>query len=150
MHSSSLVTHRGAQASFCASSPDASPATPGPERNFPAPGSSFGSPLWPAIGAGWSASRPCDTPASHSGAGGHDYGNLEGTTHYNARTCILRFASLADANSASKLKETLPARSRKSHAHDLKNQANNTQEEECCIEALEENLRLTGSDFQTG
>ena len=85
-----------AQASFCASIPDASLATPGPERNFPAPGSSFGSPLWPAIGTGCSASRPCDTPASHSGAGGHDYGNLKGTTHYNARTCILRFASLAE------------------------------------------------------
>jgi len=54
------------------------------------------------------------------------------------------------ANSAQKIKETLPARSRKSHAHDLKNPANNTQEEECCTEAFEENLRLTGSDFQTG
>jgi hypothetical protein len=54
------------------------------------------------------------------------------------------------ANSAPKINETLPARSRKSHAHDLKNQANNTHEEESCIEAFEENLRLTGSDFQTG
>ena len=32
----------------------------------------------------------------------------------------------------------------------MKNSKNNTQEEECCIEASEENLRLTGSDFQTG
>jgi hypothetical protein len=40
------------------------------------------------------------------------------------------------ANSAQKIKETLPARSRKSHAHDLKNPANNTQEEECCIEGF--------------
>jgi hypothetical protein len=54
------------------------------------------------------------------------------------------------ANSAPKIKETLPARARKSHAHELKNPANNTQEEECCNEAFEENLRLTGSDFQTG
>jgi hypothetical protein len=34
--------------------------------------------------------------------------------------------------------------------NDIKNQPNNTQEEECCIEAFEENLRLIGSDFQTG
>jgi hypothetical protein len=54
------------------------------------------------------------------------------------------------ANSAPKIKETLPARARKSHAHELKNPANNTQKEECCNEAFEENLRLTGSDFQTG
>jgi hypothetical protein len=54
------------------------------------------------------------------------------------------------ANSAPKIKETLPARSRKSHAHDLKNQPNNTQEEECCIEAFEEDLRSTKRDFQTG
>jgi hypothetical protein len=54
------------------------------------------------------------------------------------------------ANSAPKIKETLPARSRKSHAHDLKNQPNNTQEEECCVEAFEEDLRSTKRDFQTG
>jgi len=54
------------------------------------------------------------------------------------------------ANSAPKIKETLPARSRNPMPTDLKNQPNNTQEEECCIEAFEENLRLTGSDFQTG
>jgi hypothetical protein len=57
---------------------------------------------------------------------------------------------MATANSAPKIKETLPARSRKSHAHDLKNQPNNTQKEECCPEAFEEDLRLTRSDFQTG
>jgi hypothetical protein len=47
-------------------------------------------------------------------------------------------------------KKPYPPDQEKSHAHDLKNPANNTQEEECCIEAFEENLRLTGSDFQTG
>jgi hypothetical protein len=51
VHSSFLVTHPVAQTSLCASSPDASPATLAPERYFPAPGSSFGFPLWPAIGA---------------------------------------------------------------------------------------------------
>jgi hypothetical protein len=40
------------------------------------------------------------------------------------------------ANSAQKIKETLPARSRKSHAHDMKNSKNNTQEEECCMKLL--------------
>jgi hypothetical protein len=32
----------------------------------------------------------------------------------------------------------------------MKNSKNDTQEEECCTEAFEENLRSTGSDFQTG
>ena len=150
MHSSSLVTHRMAQASFCASSPDASPATPGPERYFPAPGSSFGSPLWPAIGTGWSVLRPCDTLASHSGAGGHDYENLEGTTLYNADTCTLHFASLADYNSAPEAQRNPTTPIKKSPAQDLKNPKNNTQEEESCPEAFEEDLRSTERDFQTG
>jgi hypothetical protein len=139
-----------AQASFCASSPDASPATPGPERNFPAPGSSFGSPLWPASAAGWNASRPYDTLASHSGAGGHDYGNLKGTTHYNACTCILRFASLADRQLCSEDQRNPTCPIKKILCPRLKNQPNNTQEEECCIEAFEEDLRSTKRDFQTG
>jgi len=62
----------------------------------------------------------------------------------------LRFASLADRQLCSEDQRNPTARARKSHAHELKNPANKTQEEECCNEAFEENLRLTGSDFQTG
>ncbi len=54
------------------------------------------------------------------------------------------------ANSAQKIKETLTLPIKKISCHDLKNPANNTQEEECCIEAFEENFRPIGSDFQTG
>jgi hypothetical protein len=32
----------------------------------------------------------------------------------------------------------------------MKNSKNNSQEEECCTEAFEENLRPTKRDFQTG
>jgi hypothetical protein len=40
------------------------------------------------------------------------------------------------ANSAPKIKETLPARSRKSHAHDLKNQPNNTRKKSAVLKLL--------------
>jgi hypothetical protein len=150
VHSSLLVTHRAAQASFYASSPDASPATPEPERYFPARGSSFGSPLWPAIDAGLASWQLCDTAALHNGAGGHDYGNLEGITLYNADICTLCFASSADCNSAHELRRNPTASIKKSPARNLKNPKNNTQEEECCPEAFEEDLRSTKRDFQTG
>ena len=40
------------------------------------------------------------------------------------------------ANSAPKIKETLPARSRKSYAHDLKNQPNNTRKKSAVLKLL--------------
>jgi hypothetical protein len=40
------------------------------------------------------------------------------------------------ANSAQKIKETLPARARKSHAHDLKNPANNTRKKSAVSKLL--------------
>jgi hypothetical protein len=49
-----------------------------------------------------------------------------------------------------KLNETLPPRSKNHPPSNLKNPKNNTQEEECCPEAFEEDLRSTERDFQTG
>jgi hypothetical protein len=150
VHCSLFVTHLAAQASFCASSPDASPATLAPERYFPAPGSSFGSPLWPAIDAGLTPWQPCDTAAWHNGAGGHDYGNLKGTTHDNADICTLRFAFIGRPQLCPRsLKKPHP--DQENHPpNNLKNPTNNTQEEECCPQAFEEDLRSTKRDFQTG
>jgi hypothetical protein len=151
VHSSLLVTHSLAQASFCASSPDASPATPGPERYFPAPESSFGSPLWPAIDVGSVPWQPCDTPALHNGAGDHDYGK---SGRNNSRQCrhlhfTLRFIGRLQLCPASSKKPHRPDQ-KITRPHNLKNPKNNTQEEECCPEAFEEDLRPTKRDFQTG
>jgi hypothetical protein len=49
-----------------------------------------------------------------------------------------------------KLKETLPPRSKNHRPSNLKNPKNNTQEQECCPQAFEEDLRSTERDFQTG
>jgi hypothetical protein len=62
----------------------------------------------------------------------------------------LRFASLADCNSAPEAQRNPTALIKKSPAQQLEEPKNNTQEEECCPEAFEEDLRSTKRDFQTG
>jgi hypothetical protein len=62
----------------------------------------------------------------------------------------LRFASLADRQlcSQDQRNPTRPIKKIPCPRHEELEE--HTQEEECCTEAFEENLRLTGSDFQTG
>jgi hypothetical protein len=50
---------------------------------------------------------------------GYDFGNLEGTTHDNADICTLRFASLADCNSAPEAQRNPTAPIKKSPARQL-------------------------------
>jgi hypothetical protein len=85
------------------------------------------------------AAAPEDCLSSITGPS-YDYGNLGGRTHDNADICTLRFASLADCNSAPEAQRNPTAPIKKSPARQLEEPKNNTQEEECCPEDFEEDI----------